>query len=188
LFFERYDKNTIEEFALRTISKSFDDRYKFYFSPKNPDNFDFISPNNTRALEVTLAISSNDMEGYKYEKLYAQGKRNLSAKHIVGSKLSDSGELVQWCGGPFEEILIKIEEAIIKKEAIAQKRLSCSNYECVDLCVCIDDGGCLFENDFPLSNLELNNSLFENIFFITSKLFYRYTKQGGYEQYKRVVK
>lgn len=187
LFFERYDKHITEEFALRTISKSFDSYYGQYNFPKDTDNFDAISPDNNRALEVTLVISQNNREGYIYEKQFAQGKTNLRTNHIKWAKTDSSGKLLQWQGGPIDEIINEIKNFISKKEAKAKKRLSYSTFDFVDLCICIDDGGWFDENDFPRINIDLSNTIFKNIFFITSSLFFRYTKENGFEQYERIV-
>ncbi|MBR0025631.1 MAG: hypothetical protein IJP37_00590, partial [Clostridia bacterium] len=57
----------------------------------------------------------------------------------------------------------------------------------VDLCICIDDGG--WFNTEAFFNIELNlaSSVFQNIFFITRSLFVRYTKEYGFEEYKRII-
>ena len=39
-FLKRYDKDSIEPFAINTIAQSFNERYAQYYSPKNTDNFD----------------------------------------------------------------------------------------------------------------------------------------------------
>ena len=187
LFFERYAKQTIEEFALRTISKSFDSSYGQYSSPNDTDNFDGISPDGKRALEITLVVSKNDMNGYVYEKLHAQGKCNLRTNHIRNAKIKDSGELLQWQGGPIYEIVKNIQKAVDVKNAKAKQRLSTQKFDSVDLCICIDDGGWFDENDFPLINVNLSSTLFENIFFITSALFFRYTRSQGFEKYNRII-
>lgn len=37
-FLKRYDKDSIEPFAINTIAQSFNERYAQYYSPKNTDN------------------------------------------------------------------------------------------------------------------------------------------------------
>lgn len=186
-FFERYDKHIIEEFAIRTISKSYDSSYGLYLIPTDTDDFDGVSPDNRHALETTLVTSNNNMEAYKYEKQFAYGKRKPHTKRIKGAQLNVFGELTQWQGGPIAEIVEKIQKTIDEKESKAKKRLSIKKYETVDLCICIDDGGWFDGKDFSLINLTLNDTIFENIFFITSSLFFRYTKANGFEQYKRII-
>lgn len=187
MFFERYDKQIIEEFAIRVISKSFDSSYGQYILPDDTDNFDGVSPDGNRALEITLAVSRNNMSGYVYEKLFAYGNTNLQVNHIKNAKIDPSGKLLQWSGGTIREIINEIQNAVSKKQVKAQKRLANKTYDSVDLCVCIDDGGWFDEKDFSQINLSLDETLFDNIFFITSKLFFRYTKGNGFEQYERIV-
>ena len=186
MFFKRYDKKVIEEFAIRTIRKSFDDSYGLYILPNDTNNFDSISPDNRRALEITLVVSKNNMEGYIYEKLFAQGKPNLEFEHIKNYKTNSSGKLLQWQGGPIEEISNKIQQAINQKEEKARKRLSKKQYDSIDLCICIDDGGYFDAETFGNINFDIGD-IFTNIFYITSSLFLRYTKQEGIKQYKRII-
>lgn len=186
MFFERYNKHIIEEFAIRTISKSFDLSYEMYVLPNETDNFNGISLDGSCALEVTLVTSSNNMAGYEYEKLYAYVKRNLRTKHIKLSKLTPEGNLLQWQGGPIGEIVTKIQKAISIKNEKAKNRLLQNKYRCVDLCVCIDDGGWFDDESFKNINLDFDSCIFQNIFFITSHLFFRYTKKTGFEQYPRI--
>ena len=85
------------------------------------------------------------------------------------------------------EIARKIQNAVDVKNEKAIKRLSQKKYSSVDLCICIDDGGWFDSNSFVNMGLDLNFSIFDNIFFITSSLFLRYTKANGFEQYKRII-
>ena len=43
MFFERYNKEVIEPFAISVIAKSFDTKYAQYIHPTDDDNFDYIS-------------------------------------------------------------------------------------------------------------------------------------------------
>ena len=58
--YNRYSKEIIESFAISTISKSFDAEYGDYYSPQNTNNFDFISRDNTKAIEITVVFSENN--------------------------------------------------------------------------------------------------------------------------------
>ena len=63
MFFERFDKKIIEKFALQTISKSFNYTYGEFILPNDTNNFDAVSLDNSRALEVTIAVAENNMKG-----------------------------------------------------------------------------------------------------------------------------
>jgi hypothetical protein len=186
LFFERYDNDVIEKFAVRAISESFDESYGQYIFPNNPDNFDAISADGQKALEITLVITKNQRSAYEYEKEFVKGKHNLKTKHIENIKLKDNGELLQFIVHP-NEIKKQTQSAIHIKNEKAKNRLIQKKYSSVDLCICIDDGGWFDFNDFINMGLLLDFCLFENIFFITSSLFFRYTKTNGFEQYKRII-
>ena len=74
---EQYSKEIIENFAINVVAKSFNKKYSTYFSPENSDNFDFISPDETEALEVTLVIPENERREYIYEREKHKGKKDL---------------------------------------------------------------------------------------------------------------
>ena len=186
MFYERYDENVIEKFAVSTLSKSFDESYGKYVFPSNPDNFDAISEDGQKALEITLVITKNQESVYEYEKNFANGKPNLRTKHINKVKLKDNGEIYQFQVSP-REIIGLTQNAIINKNEKAKKRLTKNKYSSVDLCICIDDGGWFTFEEYTNLELILDFSLFENIFFITSSLFFRYTKTNGFEQYNRII-
>jgi hypothetical protein len=186
-FFERYNKKIIEQFAIRTISQSFNQSYGSYTSPDDTNNFDGISLDGSHALEITLVVTKNNMDGYVYEKLFAQGKRNLRTKHIKHHKLKATGELLQWQGGPVGEIITQIPTAIAIKNEKAQKRLLQNKCSSVDLCICIDDGGWLDVSSFDGLEANWPPNIFENIFFITSKLFLRYAKETGFEVRPKII-
>ena len=181
-----YIYDVIEKFAVRTISKSFDASYGEYIFPSNTDNFDAISVDDQKALEITLVITTNQQSAYEYEKEFAKGKRNLETKHIDNIKLKNDGEISQFLVHP-NEIIKQTQSAVNNKNEKAKKRLAQKKYSSVDLCICIDDGGWFDFIDFINMELELDFCLFENIFFITSSLFFRYTKTNGFEQYKRII-
>ena len=176
MFFERYDKNIIEEFAIRTISKSYNKDYGLYRQPNDTDDFDGVSSSGEYALEITLVISPNNMSAYVYEKLFSQGKNSLQYKHIKGAKLKSNKELFQW-QGDISQIKNLLQEAISKKEEKTRQRLSKTSYKSVDLCVCVEDNGWFAsENEFCLfvGNNVFKETLFRKIFIITSRLFLVY--------------
>lgn len=186
-FFERYDKNIIEPFALKTISKSFSENYSKYFSPKDLDNFDYISEDGISALEITTVIPLNVMEAYKYEKLLNQGNKTPCTKTIADVKTTDDGSLVSYYGGSIHEIKINVSKAISKKNDKAKKRIINSKIKTADLCVCIEDGGLFEKKDFESFFSNLNETLFENIFFITSSHFISYNKNEGFIEHERKI-
>ena len=57
----RYDKEIIEPFAISTIAKSYDRSYAFYYSPKDTDNFDYISEDGSKAIEISLIAPQNEI-------------------------------------------------------------------------------------------------------------------------------
>ena len=187
-FFKRYDKKIIEEFAIRTISKSFDSKFSLYTSPKDTDNFDFISPNKKEALEITTVISKNEMKAYIYEKELSCGKNNLKPNKISNVKLREDGTLYSYDGGSMCEIRQKILDIIKKKHEIATKRKENTCVDIVDLCICMVDGSLYDINSFEIqfSNL-LEESIFKNIFFITPSYFIKYNKECGFEEYDRKI-
>ena len=166
-FFKRYDKKVIEEFALRVISKSYDLKFSTYVSPKDTDNFDFVSIDGAKALEVTTVISENEMSAYIYEKELNKGKKNLSAKKIRDAKLKEDGALVFWYGGGLNEIKNIILTTIQKKHNIAIHRMENTNIELVDLCICMVDGSLYDLRSFEIAFYGLEKYIFKNIFFIT---------------------
>lgn len=184
MFFERFDKKIIEKFALQTISKSFNYTYGEFILPNDTDNFDAVSLDNSRALEVTIAVAENNMKGYVYEKEFSKGKPNLNVADIKNAELKPSGELLFWHGGTIQELVLKIQTAVIKKDEKARKRLATQPHSIVDLCICIADGALLDFYSFLIMDLDLDSTVFENYFFITSKLFIRYSKESGFEQYQ----
>lgn len=102
-FLKRYDKDSIEPFAINTIAQSFNERYAQYYSPKNTDNFDFISPDKQSALEVTLILPENERKEYEYEKaLDKNGKANLH--EIKGVKTDENDRILSYYGGSISEI------------------------------------------------------------------------------------
>ena len=189
MFFERYDKNIIEEFAIRTISKSYDYKYLLYVIPKDTDNFDAVSYNGDSGLEITLITSPNNKSAYVYEKLFFTGKKELKKNHIKGAKFKPNNELFQWIGGNINEIKKMIQDSIINKDKKALRRLSQNNYKLIELCLCVDDGGWfehIEEFDFLRENAAMENLIFGRIFIITSKLFLVYENNKIIEYQRKI--
>ena len=182
-YYNRYDKKTIESFAIETISKSYDSKFSKYNSPNSTDNFDFLSEDLTCALEVTTAIPDNMFEAYKFEKEQLKGKDNLSIEKIDRAKLDKNGKLISWRGGTMKETERKIVEAINTKEAKAKKRLQNSKVKIVDLCICLQDGSLFDLKAFKDTFKNFDNYIFINIFFITPSYFIRYNKDSGFQEF-----
>jgi len=181
----RYDKRIIEPFALNTLAKSFDNRFNLYYKPENTDNFDFISLDNKRALEVVSVVSKNEMNAYVYENELLKGKQNLNTKNIKEARLNDDGSLQRYYGASIQELLSLIEERTEKKNTKAIIRAESSSFEVVDLCLCVDDGGLLDLNS--CNALNFKSYIFNNIFIITSSCFLCYNKLSGFKEYRRVI-
>ena len=146
-FLKKYDKDSIEPFAINTIAQSFNERYAQYYSPKNTDNFDFISPDKQSALEVTLILPENERKEYEYEKaLDKNGKANLH--EIKGVKTDENDRILSYYGGSISEIKKAIVDSINRKNRKALKRLMNKKYSQVDLCLVIQDGALLDFNSF----------------------------------------
>lgn len=188
MFFERYDKEIMEQFAKDVISKSFDYKYFKYIKPVNTDNFDFISPDGLNALEVTSVIPKNVLEAYQYEKEMAKGKTNLKKQRIKEAVFKDDGSLSSYYGGSFGAIIKEIKNAVEEKNTKAKRRKELRNYDSVDLCICVQDGGLMDLYSYKIAGFAFDNSEFDNIFFITQSFFFRYSKNTGFEEYQRVIK
>lgn len=186
-YYLRYDKEVMEPFALKTIGLSFNRRYLEYYSPYDSDNFDYISPNNDKGLEITTVISYNEIEAYVYEKHKAEGKQKLDLSRIKYGKADENGKLVFYFGGTMEEIKQKIIIAINKKQQKAEKRLAKCSFSDIDLCICINDGGLFDLNSFELFFIDLQKYLFKNIFFITSSHFICFNRDYGFKEYPRII-
>lgn len=96
--YDRYDKNVIEPYALSTIAYSYDLSYKNYFRPKNTDNFDYISQDGKRALEISLVISENEREAYIYDK-ELNNKKDPDPLRIKDVRIEENGNIVSYRGG-----------------------------------------------------------------------------------------
>ena len=119
--FTNYDKNIIEPFALSTIAKSFDAIYADYHSPESTDNLDYISPDGSKAIEITTVIPNNVIGGFVYDKALSKGK-NPSPNKIKKAKVDASGNLLSFYGGSMSEIRRGIIERIEEKNDKVIKR------------------------------------------------------------------
>ena len=124
---ERYSKEIIEKFAINVVAKSFNKKYSTYFSPENSDNFDFISPDETEALEVTLVIPENERREYIYEREKHKGKKDLKTNHIKNANFDSQGNIISYYGGSMPEIKNAILDSLERKQQKACKRLKDKN-------------------------------------------------------------
>ena len=182
----RYSKEIIEPFAISTISKSFDSEYGNYYSPKDTNNFDYLSLDGTKAIEISVVVPENEKQGMIYEKELAKGKHPSVGK-VSRAKTNENGNLISYRGGSMSEIRSKIKERIEEKNAKALTRMNQSSYQKVDLCICVADGSLFDLYSFQLSFDNLQNYVFDNIFFITPSYFIRYDKNNGFQEYKRII-
>lgn len=185
---ERYSKNVIEKISIDVIAESFDKKYGTYIAPKDSDNFDFISPDKTSAIEITLVIPENEQKEYVYEIDKHRGKENLKTEIIKNLRLDSQGNIASYYGGSMAEIKSAIITSLEKKQQKALKRIKVKNYQYIDLCLCIQDGSLFDLNSFKMAFTNLDKYLFQNIFFITPSHFIRYNKKIGFEEYPRKLK
>ena len=92
-----YSSAIMEEFAIRAISKSFDESYSNYIWHDKDDDFDFTSLDDTIALEVATILPSNVINAIKYEKALDTGK-TPDAKKVISAHIDDEGELLTYYG------------------------------------------------------------------------------------------
>ena len=184
--YNRYMKNVIEPFALSTIAKSYDSNYGDYVSPIDTDNFDFLSVDGKRALEVSLVISKNEKEAFEYDKAIAKGK-TPSSKRVCESIIKSDGSLSSYHGGTMSEIRTLIAEKIEEKHKKALRRTATKKYDSIDLCLCIVDGSLFDLYSLEISFSNLSEYVFENIFFITPSYFIVFNSINGYKEYERKI-
>ena len=87
------DVSIMEEFAIRTISKSFDESYSNYIWHDKDDDFDFTSLDDTIALEVATILPSNVINAIKYEKALDTGK-TPDVKKVISAHIDDEGGII----------------------------------------------------------------------------------------------
>lgn len=182
----RYDKEIIEPFAISTIAKSYDPSYAFYYSPKDTDNFDYISEDGLKAVEISLIVPQNEIRGFVYQKELQKGKVP-SFKKINEAKVNDEGQLIYYNGGSMSEVKRLIRERLEEKNEKALKRIEKHSYQAIDLCFCVADGSLFDCFSFELAFADLKKYVFDNIFFITPSHFIRYSKENGFQEYARIV-
>ena len=187
MFFERYNKNVMEPFAISVISGSFNSKYAEYTQPTNTDNFDYLSPDGMHALEVVSVIPKNELEAYEYEKQLSKGKTNLKKSRIKCAKFKEDGHLLSYYGGSLRPIIKSIEDAVKLKSSKAKKRTAIRQYDSIDLCVCVQDSGLMDLYSYQIADFtfDFGTSGFNNIVCITPSYFFRYTKGCGFEEYAR---
>ena len=164
-----YSSNTIEQFAINILSLSYDCMYSDFIWNKKNDNFDYTSKDSKIALEVSLVIPENIERVLAYQN---SNKPDISTIQL--HKLDQNDNLIRYYGGSICELKKKIIDTIKKKNLKALRRQN-NNIEKYQLCLCIHDGG-LFEYpdewDFLKSNIDIQVSIFNQIFLITDcKLF-----------------
>lgn len=118
----RYSKEVIEPFALSTIAKSFHLRYGQYYSPKDTNNFDYLSQDGAKALEITMVVSENEKQGMIYEKELDKGKHPIPER-VSRAKINEQGKLISYRGGSMSEIRHLIRLRLEEKNAKACKSI-----------------------------------------------------------------
>lgn len=166
-----YNSSTIEQYAINKIIKLFDSSYKSLISCGKTDDFDFVSTDKKKALEITAIIPKNEIEASIYEKGFLKGK-TMGRSKVSGAIYKSDKSLIAYDGGDMSEIRSKIISAINKKITKRNKRVK--KYTTYELCLCISDSG-LFdkETDFQfLLNADINKKTgFDRLFLITSNHF-----------------
>lgn len=185
--FNRYDKDIIESFSLAVIANSFDNTYASMIKPNSTDDFDFVSVDGRKGLEVSLVIPENEQQAYEYEKILKKSERKPDSKRVKNARVGHDGALISYYGGGMGEIRSKIIERIKTKHEKALKRLSRSGCQTVDLCLCVADGSLFNLDSYKMSFDNLDQFVFDNIFIITPAYFIRYNKTTGFEEYKRII-
>lgn len=153
----------------------------------NSDNFDYISPLEESAIEITCVIPQNEINAYIYEKLKYKKKLNLKTKHIKELKLKTNGNISYYYGGSIKEIKNKIYNSLETKNKKALNRLKNRPYKYVDLCLCIQDGSLFDLSTFELNFNDLYKYIFQNIFFITPSHFIVYNNDYGFKEFPRLI-
>ena len=187
MFFERYNKKVIEPFAIKVIAKSFDAKYAQYIHPTDDDDFDYISLDGLRAVEVVLVIPENEKKAYGYEVQLSKGKMHLCTNRIKDAVAREDGSLFSCYGGSLRAIIRSIKEVVNQKCNKAKRRKTAKYYEAVDLCVCVQDGSLMDLHSYTTAGFDFTETPFDNIFFITPSYFFRYSKPTGFEEHRRII-
>lgn len=181
-----YSSAIMEKFAIRTISKSFDEIYSTYVWHDKDDDFDFTSLDNVTALEVATILPSNVINAIKYEKALDAGK-TPDINQVVSAYIDKSRELIIYYGDSMDEIRKAIKNMIYKKEIKRKKRIK--KYYRYELCLCIDEGA-LFHTtkafEFIVESRFLNNTGFLQLFLITCTNFF-VIENNEIREYPRII-
>ena len=114
-----FSDGTIEPFALKTISCSYDSIYSSFIWNQKADDFDFIHHNLGIGLEVSVVITQNTQTVVSYE--------NSHRKHLESIKqvkTDSSDNILSYYGGSFCELRKLIIERIARKNSKVQRHLS----------------------------------------------------------------
>ncbi len=171
--FNRYDKCVIEPFALAVIAASYDVSFAKYTKPVDTDNFDYISKNEKNALEITLVLPENISKAYEFEKeRVVKGKVSANPLRVKDSIIDMDGKLKKCHGGTLGEIKKLVHRAVQRKDTKANRRKE--KYERIDLCICVQDG-CLLTNENYKDILnDAAGAAFARVFVITASRFLVY--------------
>lgn len=170
-----YKKEIYEKFAIKEISLSFNRAYAKYEWKSSEDNFDFVSPDGTAALEVVTIIPKNYIEEYEYNIALEKGK-NPDPSRVKSAHLSESKKIL-WCyGGSMSEIRELIQEYVCKKEQKRQNReIRKKKFDKYELCICVEEAGLFYKPedfDFIIERDIMTDTKFSRIFIITCNNFY----------------
>ena len=181
-----YSSEIMEKFAIRVLSKSFDQIYENYIWHNKDNDFDFTSQDDTIALEVATILPQNIINVIQYEKTLDNGKIPDIYK-VISAHVDSDGELLSYYGGSMYEIRKAIVNMIDKKES---KRINrTKKYVRYELCLCIDEGA-LFNTvrdfEFIINSNILNRTGFSRLFLITSSNFY-VIENNIIQEYKRII-
>lgn len=182
-----YSSKTMEQFAINTISKSFDSSYALLKWNDKGHDFDFTSESGSLALEIATIIPKNEREAIKYEDALRKGRRP-NPKKVINATIDSTGELLIYYGGSMSEIRKKIIEMIETKES-KRAKYTIKKYARYELCLCISDGA-IFDStrdfEFITKNDVLKSTGFSRLFLITSSHFF-VIEDNCIKEYKRLI-
>lgn len=164
-----YQSKNTEKFAIELLSNVVSPEYSTYRWNDKKDDFDFISLDGTKALEVSLIIPENIQNAIKYESSLERGKKPDIRKVECG-EVTPEGELVCYYGGSMEEIRTLLLERIAKKDGKARRKQKPS-ITCYELCLLVSDGGLFHKEgdfDFLVPSTQYRSSIFDCVYIVTS--------------------
>lgn len=175
----------MEEFAIRTISKSYNNLYSNFIWHDKDDDFDFTSQDDTVAIEVATILPINEINAIQYENALEKGK-NPNLNKVINAQINDERELLTYYGGSMSEIRKLVIKMIKIKEVKRVNRIK--KYIQYELCLCINEGG-LFNTvndfDFIIKSGVLNDTGFSKLFLITCRNFY-VISNNKIKEYRRI--